>query len=127
GARQPVDLVHHDDVDSAGCHFRQQPLQRGTLHATARKSAIIVGGLHKPPAFVCLALYIRLARLALSMQGVERLFQTLLARLPRIDGATAKRGHDLRFCRRPKKRGPDQRVPVMRWAMADNESCFWPF
>ena len=30
-----------------------------------------------------------------------------------VDGAPAKRGHDLRCWRMPKKRGPDQRVPVM--------------
>src|SRR5260370_37688403 len=61
------------------------------------------------------------------MQGVELLFQALLARLARIDVATAKRGHDLRRCRRPKKRGPDQRVPVIRKAMSDSEAYFLPF
>jgi hypothetical protein len=47
----------------------------------------------------------------------------ITARLARINGAPAKGGHDLRCCRRPKKRGPDQRVPVIRKAISDNESC----
>jgi hypothetical protein len=94
GAGQPVDLVHDDDVDPTSCHFRQQALQRRPLHAAARKAAIIVAGLHKPPALVCLALDVGFAGLALGMQGVEGLFQAVLARLARIDGATAKRGHD---------------------------------
>jgi hypothetical protein len=34
-ARQPVDLVNHDDIDLAGLDVREQALQRGAVEGAA--------------------------------------------------------------------------------------------
>jgi hypothetical protein len=74
------------------------------------------------PAFMLLAQDIRLTGFALRVQRVEGLIETFFRRLPRIDGAANAgwRGHLLLpLGLVPKKAGPDQRVPVIRFAMAD--------
>ena len=118
---QPVDLVDDDHIDQPLAQIGQQPLQGRSLHRAAREAAIVVSGLHQLPAFMGLTLYIGLAGLPLGIEGVERLLQPLLRRLPGIDRAAFDPGtHGLAFFR-PKNKGPDQRVPVMRRATSDRE------
>lgn len=61
-----------------------------------------------------------LTGLALCIERVEVLFQPLFARLAGIDGAARLR-HAERIPVRPKNRGPDQAVPVIRLATAESE------
>lgn len=53
--------------------------------------------------------------LSLGVERVERLVEPFLGRLPRIDGAAPPRrtAHRTFACRRPKQRGPFQRIPVI--------------
>ena len=75
----------------------------------------------KHPAFVALAGDVGGTGFVLGAKRVEVLLQPLFARLPGLDG-TARPGHADRFAVRPKKRGPDQAVPVIRFAAEDNEA-----
>ena len=57
--------------------------------------------------------------LALGIQRVEVLLQTRLGRIPGIDRtALSLRSHGA-YAWSPKKRGPDQRVPVMARATSE--------
>ena len=94
---------------------------------------------HGHPAFRPLAGDIGFAGLALGMQRVELLLQTLLGRFARVDGAAQlaqdRLGHVVGLCARavirlplfalrllrPKKTHPFQRVPVMARAMAERD------
>src|SRR5882724_5959905 len=110
---------------SASSRFRGGP-----LHAAARISSIVVAGRHHPPALMPLTRNKCLACLALCIERVEGLFQTLFGRLPRVDGAThhsfSIQTHwascDLAFADSrliPKNSGPDHRVPVIRRAISE--------
>ena len=61
-------------------------------------------------------------RLVLGVEGVELLVEPVLGRDPGIDGTADPLDglgrHDGFSLRRPKKRGPDQRVPVMAKAIS---------
>src|SRR5690606_4507639 len=72
-----------------------------------------------------------LACLALGVEAVEFLFEALLARLAGIDGAAHLAGRGLGHrtlpCfRKPKNKGPFQRVPVMARAIADSDLYLRP-
>ena len=56
-----------------------------------------------------------LAGLALGVEAVEILLQPLLRGLPGVDGATDALAHS------PKNLGPDQRAPVMTWAILESD------
>ena len=60
------------------------------------------------------------AGLALGMEGVEVLLETLLGGLAGVDGASALHGHS------PKNLGPDQRAPVIARATSDNDRYWCP-
>ena len=67
----------------------------------------------------------RLAGFALGMEAVERLFESFLGRLARVDRAPElpdnRLGHARLLAFRPKNTHPFQRVPVMARAMAERD------
>src|SRR3989442_1749648 len=77
---QPVDLVHHDDVDLAGPDLDQQRLQGWTVDRGARECAVVIVVGDEAPAFVRLTLYIGLAGLALGVERVELDIEVMLGR-----------------------------------------------
>lgn len=124
-AGEAVDLVYDDHVDLAAPEIVEQALQAGPLHRSAGEAAIVIGGVNQPPTLVGLAGDVGGAGVALGVERVEGLLQALLGRLPGIDGATDQRRllHGLVFrladAFRPKKVGPDLRVPVMARATSE--------
>ena len=118
GPGQAVNLVDDDDVDLAGLDVAEKPLERRALHGCAGEAAIVVAGRDRSPTFTGLALHIRRAGFALRIEGVERLLKAFLAALPRIEGAV-ETGLAHLADRRPKKRGPFQRVPAIAVAAAE--------
>src|SRR4029079_5761865 len=74
-----------------------------------------------------LALDVGFTRLPLGVERVERLFQSFFRGLPRVDRAPLDGGHVRAFPRRPKKRGPDQRVPVILVAISESDVQVRPF
>ena len=125
-ARQPVDLVDHDDVDQPLLDVGEQPLQRRALQRAAGEAAVVVGLADQRPALGALAGDVGLAGLALGVQRVELLLQPLLARLAGVDRAAELAGDRLRHAAlpwrlRPKNTRPFQRVPVMARAIAESE------
>ncbi len=117
---QAVDLVDHDPIDPTCLHVGHQSLQRRTIRMPTRNAAVIVPLFDRHPAFVALARDVGLTRLALRIERIEVLLAPFLARLAGVDGA-AGLCHADRFPVRPKKRGPDQAVPVIRFATAESE------
>jgi hypothetical protein len=94
----------------------EQPLHGRPFRGPARQTAIIVGGLDRSPALPLLASDERLARLALRVQRVEVVFETLFGGFPgidaqrRTDGLARSIGGRLpRLRLRPKNNGSDQR------------------
>ena len=125
-ARQPVDLVDHDDVDQPLLDVGEQPLQRRPLQRAAGEAAVVVGLADQRPALGALAGDVGLAGLALGVQRVELLLQPLLGGLAGVDRAAELAGDRLRHaalpCRlMPKNTRPFQRVPVMARAIAESE------
>ena len=124
GTGQPVDLVDDDDIDPAVPDVRQQSLQRGALGRAAGIAAVVVAGADQGPAVMGLAADIGFCRLMLGIEGVELLVEPVLGRDPGIDRAADPLGGLAVMpvspprLRRPKKRGPDQRVPVMAKAIS---------
>ena len=118
GPGQAVNLVDDDDVDLAGLDVAEKPLERRALHGCAGEAAIVVAGRDRSPTFAGLALHIRRAGFALRIEGVERLLEAFLAALPRVKG-TVETGPAHLSDRRPKKRGPFQRVPAIAVAAAE--------
>src|SRR5260221_13237094 len=98
----------------------EEALQGRTLQSAAGKPAIIIGGLDQPPALAPLAADKGLAGFALRLQRVELLIQPVLGGFAGVDRAAPYR-RPRRHAFKPKKRGPDQRVPVIRRATADSE------
>ena len=123
--RQPVDLVDDDLIDAAGVDLRHQALQRRALQVPSRDAAVVVTVGEQDPALVPLAPDEGLAGLALRIERVEVLLETLLRGLPRVDRA-AEPGHAERLPVKPKNRGPDQAVPVIRFATADSDRYVVP-
>src|SRR5260221_13061742 len=97
----------------------EEALQGRALQRAAGTPAIIIGGLDQPPALAPLAADKGLAGFALRLQRVELLIQPVLGGFAGVDGAAPYRRRRHAF--KPKKRGPDQRVPVIRRATADSE------
>jgi hypothetical protein len=121
---QAVDLVDHYDIDPVVPDIRQQPLQRRALGRATGIAAVVVTGADQGPAVMGLAADVGLRRLVLGVEGVELLIEPVLGRDPGIDRTADPLGgfgHHAGFparVRSPKKRGPDQRVPVMANAIS---------
>src|SRR5215216_8079450 len=70
-AGQPVDLVHHHEIDPTGLNIGQQGLERRPLQRGPGEAAVIIMIWDEPPALLRLALDIGLAGLALGIERVE--------------------------------------------------------
>src|SRR3954447_26193906 len=118
-AGQPVDLVDHHHIDEPRADRCQEPLQSRPLERSTREAAIVEALLDQAPALLGLALHVSSPGLALRIERVEVLLEAVLGRHTGVDGAAQRlrTGFDHRpqpfWSRRPKKRGPFQRVPVI--------------
>ncbi len=116
----------------AGLDIGEQPLQGGALHRTARETTIVVALVKRAPALMLLAEDISGTGLALGVERVEVLLETLLGRLARIDRAAGgsfqpRLAHPgLPPLRRPKKAGPLRREPVISRAIAESDARVCP-
>ncbi len=119
-AGQPVDLVHHDDVDLAGLDVSHQAFEARPFHIAAGEAGIDVVVGHWNPALGALAGDVGQSGILLRIEGIEGLVETLVAGNAAIDGA-AFWGNKVHFRPpfTPKKAGPDQCVPVIARATAD--------
>src|SRR6202011_5639769 len=79
----------HDYIDKMGLDIGPHPFESRPFRRSAGIAAIVIEGGKGSPALVPLTLYICVTGLALRMQGIEILFQSLLGRFPGVDG-TAK-------------------------------------
>jgi hypothetical protein len=86
-AGQPVDLVDDHDIDLALADLGEKLLQGRPLQIAARAPAIVVRLCQTGPALMALASDESLAGLALGMQRVELLLQSLFGGFAGIDGA----------------------------------------
>jgi hypothetical protein len=84
---QTVDLIDHDHIDSPGAHVSEQALQGGPFEGGTGDTAVIVHLGDRLPLGMLLAQDERLTGLALRVERVEVLRQSLLMRLACVDGA----------------------------------------
>ena len=77
-ACEAVNLVDHDDVDKAALDVGQQTFQPGAIRVAPGKSGVVVVVGHRNPAFGSLAGDVGVARLPLSIDGVEFLIQSFI-------------------------------------------------
>ena len=91
-AGQAVDLVDDDDVDLAGPHIVQQPLQGWPVGVAAREAAIVVFASQQRPAGMGLAADIGLRGIILGVERVEVLLEPLVGRDAGVDRATNRLG-----------------------------------
>src|SRR6202011_4927990 len=75
-----------------GLDIGQQPFQSRPFRRSAGITAIVIEGGKGGPALVPLTLYIGVTGLALRMQGIEILLQSLLGRFPGVDRAAKNLG-----------------------------------
>jgi hypothetical protein len=73
--------MDHHDVDLVGSDVIEQCLQGRTLQGAARNTTVIIAAFDQSPAFMGLALDIGLGGLALRVEGVEILLQSVFGRL----------------------------------------------
>src|SRR5271156_2797749 len=119
-SRQPVDLIYNDGIDSSGSNVLKQAFEGGPLHVSTGVTAVIVFRCNRLPAFVPLAENIGFASLALGMERIEGLLQTLLGRFAGLNRTTHAGGYcHTVFFLVPKNSGPDQGVPVISRAILD--------
>src|SRR6266536_2277661 len=122
---QPVDLVDHHHVNASGPDIGQELLERRAVGRAAGIAAVVIAGPDQGPAFLRLAAHVGFGGVMLGIERVEILLQPMVGGDPGIDRAANPPGgpmaHDCPFMRprRPKKRGPDHRVPVMANATAE--------
>jgi hypothetical protein len=89
---QPIDLIYHHYIDHLLLDVSQQFLQCRTLHSPARKTAIVVMVLYQVPALTRLAADEGLTGIALGVERIEILLQSLFGGLTGIDGAAPTPG-----------------------------------
>src|SRR5258708_1004536 len=75
-----------------GLDIGQQPFESRPFRRSAGISAVVIEGGEGCPALVPLTLYICVTGLALCMQGIEILFQSLFGGFPGVDGAAKDLG-----------------------------------
>src|SRR5205807_7159845 len=75
-----------DDIDAARLDIGEELLQGRAVQRRARQPAIVISLREAGPAFVTLALDEGFASLALGMQRIERLFESLLGGFAGVDG-----------------------------------------
>jgi hypothetical protein len=133
-AAEAIDLVDDDHVDHPCLDVGQQPLQRRPLQRAAGEAAVVVAVTDQHPAFGALAGDVRLAGVALRVEGVELLVQALVGALPRVDRAAKlldgrrhgrlvadAAAHAPALAFSPKKVQPFHLVPVMWRAMEESD------
>ena len=113
---QPVDLVDHHHINLVSRDIGQQAFERRALHRTAGDPAVVIPRRKAAPAFAFLALDEGFAGFPLGVEAVELLVEPFLGAFAGIERAALLHWPDWR---RPKNRGPFQRVPVMALAAAD--------
>src|SRR5271165_3767625 len=86
-ARQAVDLVDDDHVNSPCPNIVEQPPERRPFHRAAGIAAIVVPGADQLPALMGLALDISFRRLPLVVERVELLLKAMLGGNAGVDGA----------------------------------------
>lgn len=120
----PVDLVDHHYIDPLGPDGGKPKLQGESIERAAREPAIVITLAQQGPALVRLTLDVCSRGLALGIERVELLLQIVVGRDPGVDGTpqplalpalgrTSRSLGSATLVRRPKKRRPFQRVPVM--------------
>src|SRR5262249_53785566 len=130
--RQAIHLVDDDCVDPASLDVGEQAGERGPLHVAAGEAAIVVAVGQAGPALVLLAADVRLAAVALGVEGVEFLLQPLPGALAGVHGAAQLRerrpggvgaaGHrSSPFPPTRKNKYPLQWLPVIALATAESE------
>ena len=75
---EAIHLVDDDHVDATGSDLAEQPLQRRSLHRSAREAAIVIAARQAAPAFMGLALNVGLGCLPLVGERVELLLEPVL-------------------------------------------------
>src|ERR1700741_5303747 len=91
-AGEPIYFVPHHHFDETLADIAEQVLERRALHARARDPTVVVMSPDQPPPLTRLALDKCLACLALGVERIEVLLQSLLGRLAGIDGAAPEHG-----------------------------------
>src|SRR5215831_17695855 len=87
-AGQPVDLVDDDSIDPSCRDVGERLLQSGPVHRRAREPAIVITSRQAYPALVPLAVDEGFAGLALGLQRIEFLLESLLGGFVSVDRAT---------------------------------------
>lgn len=126
-AGQAVDLVDDNDVDLPATNIPKHSLQGRAVGIATGEPAIVILGSNRRPAGVRLASDIGLRGIILGIQGIEVLLKPLVGGDAGIDRTShhldcpgiQDRGSFDGLSRRPKNRGPFQRVPVMAKATFD--------
>src|SRR6266496_6262202 len=113
--------LYDHNLNFPGPDIGQELLERRAVGRAAGIAAVGIAGPDQGPAFRRLAAHIGFGGVMLGIERVEILLQPMIGGDPGIDGAANPLGgpmaHDCPSAsmrpRRPKKRGPDHRVPVM--------------
>ncbi len=114
---QPVDLVNDHDIHAARGNVLKQALQSRSLHRPSGEAAVVVKARQGLPPFALLRHDIRFAGFPLGIETVEGLLEPLFGALAGVDRAALfAHAHP---SRRPKKRGPLHRVPVISRAISE--------
>jgi hypothetical protein len=91
-AGEAINLVDHHHVHLAGADVGQQCLQPGALHVAAGEAAVVIEVWHQLPALVPLREDVGSTGLALGIEAVEGLVESLLGRFAGVDRATQAPG-----------------------------------
>ena len=100
---QSVHLVDDDTIDPVGIDILQQLLQSRTVKIPAGEASVVIMFRDQGPAGMLLAFDECLAGLALRVERVELLIETLLGRFASVNYAT-NRGRRVRRCAAPQAR-----------------------
>ena len=87
---QTIDLVDHDHVDLAGRDIGEQLLEGRAVEIAAGIGGVVIMLGQQPPALRGLALDVGLAGLALGVERIELLIQSVLGRFAGVDGAAQR-------------------------------------
>ena len=102
---QPVDLVDDDDVHLALPDGVEKGLQGRPVETRPGIAAVVVAAVGEDPALMSLAADVSRAGLALGVEGIEVLFETVVGRNTRISRASPRGGCRRRSCRRAPPHG----------------------
>jgi hypothetical protein len=119
---EAIYFINDDRIDLTRMDIAQELFQCGALHGATRETSVVIVIRQHSPAFMLLAEDKSVAGFALGLERVERLLQSFLGGFAGIDSTPdvllSHRGDPEPFLR-PKKAGPDQRVPVTFRAISE--------